>query len=138
MSALYLKQSVVVKVVVTEKFKEEYKAELQRQISTAESRAKELRSSLSRVVIESAGISNASYVETLKSRIEEERMLQESVAAELRERLKDVDKLEVNSIFPYTVLEGLTEVKEGDNLFRKISSQEILLKDDIVIGIKSD
>jgi hypothetical protein len=138
MSVLHIKQNVVVKVIVTEQFKEEYKKELSRQLGSAESKAKELKSSLARVVIENAGVGNSSYIESLKARIEEERMLQEAVANELRERIKEVEILQVDSLYPYTVLEGQVEVKEGDNLFRKISGGEVVIKDGIVISIKNE
>jgi hypothetical protein len=138
MSVLHIKQNVVVKVIVTEQFKEEYKKELSRQLGSAESKAKELKSSLARVVIENAGVGNSSYIESLKARIEEERMLQEAVANELRERIKEVEVLQVDSLYPYTVLEGQVEVKEGDNLFRKISGGEVVIKDGIVISIKNE
>ncbi|MEF3244360.1 MAG: YlqD family protein [Caldisericaceae bacterium] len=136
MSVLHLKQNVVVKVVVTEKFKEDFKKDLQRQLENAESKARDLKSSMARVVIESAGIQNASYVETLKARIEEERMLQEALASQLRDKLREIDELPVGSVYPYVVLEGFVDVQVGDDLFKKISSQEIILKDGIVTEIK--
>jgi hypothetical protein len=138
MSVLQIKQNIVVKVIVTEQFKNEYKQELSRQLSSVEIKAKELKSSLARVVIENAGIGNSSYIESLKVRIEEERMLQEAIASELRDRIKEVDGLAIDSIYPYTMLEGLVEVKEGDNLMRKASAAEVVLKDGIVVSIKND
>lgn len=138
MSVLHLKQNVIVKVVVTEKFKEDYRKELERQLAAAEGKARELKSSIARLVIESAGVGSATYVESLKAKIEEERMLQEAIASELRERIKEVQNLEVDSLFPYTVLEGLVELKEGDDLIRKISGGEIIIKDGIVISIKNE
>jgi hypothetical protein len=138
MSVLHLKQNVIVKVIVTEKFKQEFRSELERQLNNAQDKAKELKSSLARLVIESSGMSNASYVESLKAKIEEERMLQEALAAELRERAKEVESLTIDSIFPYTVIEGFVDIKEGDNLMRKISSQEVIIKDGIVVSIKED
>ncbi len=136
MSVLHLKQNVVVKVVVTEKFKEDFKKDLQRQLENAESKARDLKSSMARVVIESAGIQNASYVETLKARIEEEKMLQEALASQLRDKLKEIDELPIGSVYPYVVLEGFVDVQVGDDLFKKISSQEVIIKDGIVTEIK--
>jgi hypothetical protein len=138
MSVLQIKQNIVVKVIVTEQFKNEYKQELSRQLSSVEIKAKEFKSSLARVVIENAGVGNSSYIESLKVRIEEERMLQEAIASELRDRIKEVDGLAIDSIYPYTMLEGLVEVKEGDNLMRKASAAEVVLKDGIVVSIKND
>ncbi|MGB9769463.1 MULTISPECIES: YlqD family protein [Caldisericum] len=136
MSVLHLKQNVIVKVIVTEKFKEDFKRELSRQLETAESKARELKSSLARLVIESAGIQNPTYVESLKARIEEERMLQEAIASDLREKLKEVDALPIDSIYPYTVIEGLVDIDVGDNLFKKIAGVEVIIKDGVVIEIK--
>ncbi len=137
MSVLHLKQNVVVKVIVTEEFKTDYKRELDHQLNTAQSKAKELKTSLARLVIESPGMGSPGYVESLKGRIEEERMLQEAVAAELSSRVKEVDSLGIGSLFPYTVIEGYVDVKEGDNLMKKVSSQEVIIKDGIIASINS-
>lgn len=44
MSVLHLKQNVIVKVIVTEKFKEDFKKEISRQLEAAEGKARELKS----------------------------------------------------------------------------------------------
>ncbi len=136
MNTLHLKQNVLVKVIVTEQFKEKYRKELEKQLKEAEGKAKGLKSSLAKLVIESAGMKNAGYVESLKAQIEQERMLQEALASELREKIKEADKLEIDSLFPYTMIEGNVDVKEGDNLWEKVADGEIIIKDDIVISIK--
>ena len=136
MNTLRIKQNILVKVIVTEKFKEDYKKELNKQIEAAENKAKDLKSSLAKLVIESAGIRNASYVESLKARIEEERMLQEALIGELKGKTTEIDKLKIGDLFSYTMLEGSIEIKEGDNLWQKVTGTEIVLKDNIVISIK--
>jgi len=138
MNTLHLKQNIVVKVIVTEKFKEEYRKELEKQLEAAENKARDLKSSLAKIVIESAGMKNSGYVESLKARIEEERMLQEALTSELKEKIKEVDKLEIGSLFTYTMLEGNVEVKEGDNLWKKITGGEIIIKDNIIVSIKEN
>lgn len=136
MNTLRIKQNILVKVIVTEKFKEDYKKELNKQIEAAENKAKGLKSSLAKLVIESAGIKNASYVESLKARIEEERMLQEGLMGELKGKTTEIDKLKIGDLFSYTMLEGSVEVKEGDNLWQKVTGAEIVIKDNIIISIK--
>ena len=136
MSVLHLKQNVIVKVIVTEKFKNEFKDDISRQIDDAESKARDLKASLGRLVIESAGIQNHTYVESLKARIEEERMIQEALAAQLKEKLKEVESLPIDSVYPYMVVEGQADVNVGDNLLNKISATEVTVKDGIVVEIK--
>jgi len=136
MSVLHLKQNVIVKVIVTEKFKNEFKDDISRQINDAESKARDLKASLGRLVIESAGIQNHTYVESLKARIEEERMIQEALAAQLKEKLKEVERLPIDSVYPYMVVEGQADVNVGDNLLNKISATEVTIKDGIVVEIK--
>ena len=131
MSVLHLKQNVIVKVIVTEKFKNEFKDDISRQINDAESKARDLKASLGRLVIESAGIQNHTYVESLKARIEEERMIQEALAAQLKEKLKEVESLPIDSVYPYMVVEGQADVNVGDNLLNKISATEVTIKDGI-------
>ncbi len=136
MNTLHLKQNVLVKVIVTEQFKEKYKKELEKQLKEAEGKVKNLKSSLAELVIQSAGVKSTGYVESLKAQIEQERMLQEALASELREKIKEAEKLEIGSLFPYTMIEGSVDVKEGDNLWEKVAGGEIIIKDDIVISIK--
>jgi len=136
MSVLHLKQNVIVKVIVTEKFKNSLKDDISRQINDAESKARDLKASLGRLVIESAGIQNHTYVESLKARIEEERMIQEALAAQLKEKLKEVESLPIDSVYPYMVVEGQADVNVGDNLLNKISATEVTIKDGIVVEIK--
>lgn len=136
MNTLHLKQNVLVKVIVTEQFKEKYKKDLEKQLKEVEGKARSLKSSLAELVIQSAGVKDVGYVESLKTQIEQERMLQEALASELREKIKEADKLEIGSLFPYTVIEGNVEVKEGDNLWEKVTKGEIIVKDDIVVSIK--
>ncbi len=138
MSVLHLRQNVIVKVIVTEKFKQEYKSELEKQLTAAENKAKELKSSLAKLVIESAGMRDAAYVESLKARIEEERLMQEALAQDIRNRIAEIDKLKEGDLFPYTVLEGLVDIKEGDDLFKKTTGAEIVIKDGIVVSIKEE
>ncbi len=138
MSVLRLRQNVIVKVIVTEKFKQDYKAELEKQLTAAENKAKELKSSLAKLVIESAGMRDAAYVESLKARIEEERLMQEALAQDIRNRIAEIDKLKEGDVFPYTVLEGLVDVKEGDDLFKKTTGAEVVIKDGIVVSIKEE
>ncbi len=138
MSVLRIRQNVIVKVIITEKFKQDYKAELEKQLSAAESKARELKSSLAKLVIESAGMKDAAYVESLKARIEEERLMQEALAQDIRNRIAEIDKLKEGDLFPYTVLEGLVDIKEGDDLFKKTTGAEVVIKDGIVVSIKEE
>ncbi len=138
MSVLHIKQNAIVKVIVTDKFKADYKVQLEKQLGAAEGKAKELKSSLAKLVIESAGIKDTSYVESLKARFEEERLLQEAMAQEIRGRMAEADKLKEGDIYPYTMLEGLVDIKEGDDLFKKTTAAEIVIKDGIVISIKGE
>ncbi|MGB9833186.1 MAG: YlqD family protein [Caldisericum exile] len=54
----------------------------------------------------------------------------------MREKLKEVDALPIDSIYPYTVIEGLVDIDVGDNLFKKIAGVEVIIKDGVVIEIK--
>ncbi len=138
MSALHLKQNVTVKVIVTEQFRKDYRTELEKQLGVAEGKAKELKSSLAKLVIESTGMKDAAYVESLKARIEEERLLQDAMAQEIKSRISEIAKLKDGDVYPYTVLEGFVDVKEGDNLFKKTTAAEIIIKDGIVVSIKEE
>ena len=51
-------------------------------------------------------------------------------------QLDEADKLEIGSEYPRGTLEGLVEIKEGDSLFEKLGSSEIVIKDGVVVEVR--
>ncbi|MCE5323373.1 YlqD family protein [bacterium] len=123
---IVIKRPVRVKVIVTEQFKEHRLAEMR----AAQLRLEEVSKRLG------AQLESASVPESIMERLRaEQRKSDEAKAALIREMSK-VSSLEIGSEYERGVLEGDVEIEVGDD-FSKVSSCEIVIKDEKVVEIRS-
>ncbi len=73
----------------------------------------------------------------LPGKLQEEVGKQLGAILDLRQRMGQAKELEIGSEFPQGPLEGEVEVSVGDNLYELVESTEILVKDGIVIEIRT-
>ena len=133
--AITLTRPVTLRVIVTEQFKQEMEAELQEAADTTQRRIDQIDFQARRILadLQRTDLNQAMQV---RRQIEAEKDRHESAKKELLERVKEVGELELGSEFPRATLEGLVEIKEGDNLYDKLGKTEIIIKDGIVIEIR--
>ncbi len=134
MNAITLIRPVVVKAIVTETFKENYKRDLQEALRGVEDLLARIESQIRRLELERQITPQNRLV---RQQLELERSRQEALRAELLERLREAERLELNTEFPQTTVDAQVEVRVGDNLFSKLSRVEIVVKDGIVMEIRS-
>lgn len=135
MASLTIMRPIALRVIVTEQFKQEMEKELQEAADTTQRRIDQIDFQARRVLadLQRTDLNQAMQV---RQQIEAEKGRQESVKKELMERVEEVRKLDLGAEFPRGTLEGLAEVKEGDNLYDKLTQTEIVIKDGIVISIR--
>ncbi|MCS7173898.1 MAG: YlqD family protein [Armatimonadetes bacterium] len=133
MNSITLIRPVVVKAIVTETFKENYKRDLQEALRGVEDLIARVDSQIRRLELERQITPQNRAV---RQQLEVERSRQEALRAELLERLREAERLELNTEFPQATVDAQVEVRVGDNLFRKLSRAEILVKDGIVMEIR--
>ncbi|MDR7417264.1 MAG: YlqD family protein [Armatimonadota bacterium] len=133
MNSITLIRPVVVKAIVTETFKENYKRDLQEALRGVEDLIARIDSQIRRLELERQ-ITPQNRV--VRQQLEVERSRQEALRAELLERLREAERLELNTEFPQTTVDAQVEVRVGDNLFHKLGRAEILVKDGIVMEIR--
>ncbi len=134
MNAITLIRPVVVKAIVTETFKENYKRDLQEALRGVEDLLARIESQIRRLELERQITPQNRLV---RQQLELERSRQEALRTELLERLREAERLELNTEFPQTTVDAQIEVRVGDNLFSKLSRVEIVVKDGIVMEIRS-
>ncbi len=134
MSSIKLNRKVLVKSIVTEDFKNNFIAQLQQIRKEIEANIEKVKAEESRLLI--SGNLGPNELNAFRARLSKERESQEIAKQEVDEKVKEIEKLETGSVYPYTSLDSMVEIKEGDNLFEKINQGEILLRDGIVISIK--
>jgi len=134
-TSLTLKRPVQVTVIVTEEFKKELGQELQEAADAAQRRAEQMEFQGRRYLadIQRTDLTQAMAV---RRQLEGEKQKYEEMRKEVLERMEEVKALEVGSEYPRGTLEGLVEIKAGDNLFQKLTSAQVVIKDGIVEEIR--
>lgn len=135
MDTLKLRQEVGLIFIVTEELKarllEEFNTaaeEVQRQIDQFDFRARHALAELQR--------SDLNRAMAARQQIDAEKRRLEAVKHELGDRKAEIDKLEIGSEYPRGTLEGLIEVKVGENLFEKVAGVQLIIKDGKVIEMR--
>lgn len=135
MGSLTIKRPVLLKAIVTEKLKEELNAELQEAADQADVRIQQLEFTSKRYIQELQK-SNIQQAMGLRQQVQAEQQKQESIKQQLLGQQKQIGELELGSEFLRGTLEGIVEVREGDDLGQVLGGAEILVKDDIVVEVR--
>jgi hypothetical protein len=135
MAGLTIRRSIAVQVIVTDKFREELKAELQEALNTAQQRIDQMEFQ-SRRFLADLQRTDLTQAMTARRQIEAERRRQEAMKHEIQRQLEEAEKLEIGSEYPRGTLEGVVEIKEGDDLFQKLSAAQIVVKDGTVVEVR--
>ncbi|MEI6530472.1 MAG: YlqD family protein [bacterium] len=132
---MLLKQSVLVKAIITEDFRTELLSKLRGAIGEIDLSVQQLENQGQRYLL---GIdrSNIQQMLAVRQEIEEEKKKQELLKSQLNEKIKEVASLPAGIEYPQGNLEGLVEVNLGDDLTSKITHQEIVIRDGIIIEIR--
>lgn len=124
MEEMTLRVPVAIKSKVTDTLKNKIIADLQQQI---EFQAKRLLSEQAKI--------DAQGLIQLRQQIEEEKQQRVAFKAQVAERLKEAEKLEIGSEIAQGQMEQTITVKIGDNLDALLGS-EILLEDGKVVAFR--
>jgi len=132
---MQLKREVLVKAIVTEKLKEELKAQVQNALDELASAQEEIERQYRRLMLELQR-TDLNRAMAIRQQMDLERRRQEETRRELEERLKEYDALALESEIGLATYEGIVEIQPGDNFVRKTRQAEIVLRDDIVQEIR--
>lgn len=133
--ALTVRRSVAVQAIVTERLKEELKAELEEAIETTQHRIDQMEFQGRRFL---ADLQRTDLTQAMGARrqIEAERRRQEAIIEDLKKQIEEAEKLELGSESPRGTLEGTVDISQGDDLFKKLSASQIVIKDGIVVEVR--
>ena len=133
MASITVQRPVVIKAIVTEAFKRLYVADLEEAIKRVDAIVQQIDVQSRRVELERQV---SPQTRNIRAQLEMERQRQEGTRIELQARLREAQDLQLNTEFLQGTIEGTVDVSVGDNLFDKISSTEIVVKDGIVLEIR--
>jgi hypothetical protein len=135
MAGVTVRRSIEVTAIVTEQFNQELKAELQLAAEEAQRRTDQMELQGRRLL---ADLQRTDLTQAMSARrqIEAERRRADAVKQDIQRQLEEADKLEIGSEYPRGTLEGVAELNEGDDLIKKLTGTQILVKDGVIVGIR--
>jgi hypothetical protein len=141
---LNLRRQAIIKAIVTDTFKQQASAELQgalqqidMQMQQLEFQGKRAISDLEKKGISPAGPELTAQLNQLKAQIEQERQNLFTAKNDMMQKLNMIGQLEPGSEFVQGNVDNFVDVKLGDNLYAKLSAPEIIVKDGVVVEIRT-
>ncbi len=136
MGSVTVKRSIGVQVVVTEAFRDELKAELQSAADEAQRRVEQIELQSRRVL---ADLQRTDLTQAMNARrqIEAEVRRHEAVRQDIQRQIEETEKLELGSEYSRGTLEGVVELTEGDDLLKKLSGSQVVVKDGVVVEVRA-
>ncbi len=142
--SLNLRRQAIIKAIVTDTFKQQASAELQgalqqidMQMQQLEFQGKRAISDLEKKGISPAGPELTAQLNQLKAQIEQERQNLFSAKNDMMQKLNMIGQLEPGSEFVQGNVDNFVDVAIGDNLYAKLSAPEIIVKDGVVVEIRT-
>jgi F0F1-type ATP synthase membrane subunit b/b' len=135
MSSVTVKRSIGVQVIVTESFKAELKAELEEAAETAQRRMDQMEMQSRRVL---ADLQRTDLTQAMSARrqIEAEVRRHQALKEDVLRQMEETEKLELGSEYPRGTLEGVVDLAEGDDLIKKLSGSQIVIKDGVIVEVR--
>lgn len=132
---MLVRRAVTLTAIVTEQFKKELSEEIQATLDQLTMQEQQINLQAQRYVTELAK-TNLEQAGAVRRQLEAERQRIEQGKSELRKRLGEIHTLELDSEYRQGTIEGMVELKVGDNIQEKLAGAEIIVKDQVVIEIK--
>jgi uncharacterized protein YdaL len=137
LATITLNRKVLIKVIVSQEFKESFNKQLEVLISEINTNIEKLKSEESKLLLNVGSSFSTQELTNIRSRLSKERESQEATKKEIENKINEVKSLEIGTLYPYASIDGTVDIKEGDNLWEKLNGSEITVRDGIVISIKS-
>lgn len=135
MPNITLQRKIFIKAIVTQDFKNTFNQQLESYKTELNANIEKIKTEESRLLL--SGSLNSSDTVNYRAKLSKEREQQELAKKEIEDKAKEINSLEIGSVYPYLQLDSLVEVKEGDNLFEKLNAGEITIRDGVIIAIRS-
>jgi hypothetical protein len=130
-----VKRGVTLTAIVTEEFKKELTEEVQGALDQLSMREQQITMQMQRYVTELAK-TNLEQAGAVRRQLDAERQKVEQARSEMKARLSEVQGLEMGSEYRQGQIEGMVELKVGDNVADKLTGAEVIVKDRVIVEIK--
>ncbi len=133
--SIKVNRSIGIQAIVTEAFKEELKAELQEAAEEVQRRSDQMELQSRRFLAE-VQRTDLTQAMSARKRIEAERRRHDAMKEDIQRQIEEVDKLEIGSEYPRGTIESTVEISEGDDIVKKLTGSQIVVKDGAVVEIR--
>lgn len=137
LDSIELKRVVMVKAIVTEAFKDNLIKELDRAVKNIEMQENQISNQGKNYLedLKKKGLMQKAVA--FKNQMEEEKTRQAAAKSDLLLKIEEAKRLTIGTEFVQGPLEGPVTVAVGDNLYKKVGGAEIIVKDGIILEIRS-
>ena len=143
-SSLLLKRPVTVKVIVTNRWKEEVQQQLQTQLSQVDAQVQQLEmqgqraiSEIQKQSIQPPGPQVMQQIESVQSQVNQKKSELLEKKNQSLQQLQQVQLLELDQEVAQGQMESFFRIDKGDNLVKKLNV-EIVVRDGVVEEIRGD
>lgn len=134
--SISLRRQVLIKAIVTDQFKQQATAELQVALSQVDEQFQQLEFQAKRAIAEIEK-KQPDAVPQLKAQIDEDRQRLLAAKNDLLQKLNVIGQLELNQEFVQGNVDNFVDVSVGDNLYAKLAAPEVIVKDGVVVEIRT-
>ncbi len=131
---MQIARKVLLKVVITDDFKKRYANQLKGLQNEVKVELEKIKTTEQQFLLKVNSM-DYNYVMQVREQLEREKATRENTLKELEERMKEMEAMQVDSVFPQGTLDSFIEVKAGDNLEDKLGKAEIVIKDGVIQSI---
>ena len=139
-----LKRAIIVKAIVTPRWKEEAQQQLQAQINQVDSQLQQLEMQGQRMIadvrkqsLQPAGPETMQQIENIQTQVNEQKSKLLDQKNQSLQQLQQVQTLELEQEVSQGQIESIFTVEPGDNLIQKMQV-EILLRDGVIEDIRGE
>lgn len=141
--SIQLVRQIAVRAIVTENFKSQVGAEIQRNLQQIDAELQQLEFKGKRAIADiekrTGGAVTAEarvQIDTIRQQLEAEKMRLLQYKEEMQGQSQALTELPVGSVVTQFTVENPVEVRIGENIFQRLEGGEILVKDGIIQEIR--
>jgi len=140
---IQLMRQVAVKAIVTENFKNQVAAEINRNLQQIDAELQQLEFKGKRAIADlekrAGSPMNAEVriqIETIRQQVEAEKLRLLQLREEMQSQQQALTELPLGSVVTQFTVENPIEVRIGENIFQRLEGGEILVKDGVIQEIR--
>lgn len=141
--SIQLIRQIAVRAIVTENFKDQVNAEIERNLQQIDAELQQLefkgKRAMADIEKEAQGMDPEELrfqIESIRQQVEQEKLRLFQLKEEMQGQSQALQELPVGSVVTQFTVENPVEVRIGENIFQRLEGGEILVKDGVIQEIR--